>query len=300
MEIALCYTEYKLHTFFSIASTDTSSLAIKSEETLNRSVPNMGNAREIFPNHAFIIVLASISTLLTIMCETFNKKNYRSNQGFVASFLKESEAMLMIRVNSICVVILFVMLLYSAERFILIFSEDCEMAFGTEGAMLHGGNEITLCEALKSCDSEIASVIDPPEPYVQDFRSITISLAVLLLFSAIIKPRVYNQGDDPNVHPLNENNDNELDDRREYDNSRRSRIQRQIEDLIIQTREGQHQQRGSGTRIRARPVSLGLSDTAAQLTSRFGRVSEQHNALSKCQQLHKTPLNDNGEEIACT
>jgi len=161
----------------------------------------------------------------------------------------------------------------------LIFSEDCEMAFGTEGAMLHGGNEITLCEALKSCDSEIASVIDPPEPYVQDFRSITISLAVLLLFSAIIKPRVYNQGDDPNVHPLNENNDNELDDRREYDNSRRSRIQRQIEDLIIQTREGQHQQRGSGTRIRARPVSLGLSDTAAQLTSRFGRVSEQHNAL---------------------
>ncbi len=297
MDIGLCFTEMKLHTCMNILGTDSSTLSstIGSEELLNSAVPNLGTTRQIFPNHNLIMITASISVLLTFLFETFKREN------ILGSFLNENEAMLMMRVNSICVLLCFVMLLYSAERFILIFSEDCERAFGTEGEMDNGGEKITLCEALRACDSEIATVIDPSEPYVQDFKSITMTMAIFLGLAVLIKPRIYAEGEDPHVLPMDSRTPDVLDDssddqQRSNNTSRRVRIQRQIEAVIHQT----HQLNMRRQQRQNRPVAPGLSNAVNELNSRFGRVVKRHNVLSRCTQLSNTPLNEIGEEVACT
>jgi hypothetical protein len=158
------------------------------EDYLQKEVRNLGEVYTYFPSTFAIMILAHVSTLLSIALALY------PSETPAEAFLHAREKTYLVRINHVAQVCLIVLLLWSSFTFRLMMDEVCESAFGLTTAKVKGmtvemATMATFCVQLEDLQLVIASVVNPPEPYVKDFALYCRILVVLLVVGIAIKPR---------------------------------------------------------------------------------------------------------------
>ena len=165
---------------------DNNFAAFLTEEQLDFAVANSGVAHSYFPSLRTIMVLAVCTALSSLALDSSDldrnprEAAFRLAGGRDLTFLQ--------RFNHVTSLFLFLLMSLSAQYVNWLKSEICLASLGVQSRADVNQKKIDLCAMLSQNFAEIASVVDPPEPWVLAYKGIITSMAFLLLVGIVVKP----------------------------------------------------------------------------------------------------------------
>ncbi len=250
------------------------------ESQLQSAIRNNGMLHDYFPSLTGIMVFAHISGLLTLALETFRKGD---DPGQFATFNDQSYAQ---RTNNGLCVLLIIMLIFSGSYNTFMKIENCIISMGISENDASVSDELLYCTTIEDYALDIASVVIPPEPMIQGYRIIVMSLAMLLMVSMAVKltpgtPRpTINGAIAPGLFELSGN------DRRGRNNNNSNSSDNDDDEIE--------------RRIRMINVGGAVSNNQQIFQERYNKVANRNKMVKSWKLLEKLPDNDDDRNRCCT
>ena len=263
------FSAFLLDKHNSTSKTERLMLSFLDEEFLLSEVDNLGASHQYFPNTLAIMLFSQLSLLLTIALELYPHETQEE------AFLNFKEKAVVRRVNLCSTWFLVILLLTSTASFRFLMDESCELSFG-----LPAKNKIltdqmdaarTFCTELGKRDLVISSIVNPSEPFVQDYAIISRVFCFLLAFGLFIKPNLNEERHHATgVVPLNS-----------------------LMELVneMNTRRGIHQIRGSGNAVGRNLI------VSNDFMNRYSEIAQRSKLTRKWKLLNFQEDNASAEEI---